>query len=121
MIELIMLKTKTPDKGFCLVPVYGEEIEKDIWYVNLTNEDNKDLLKGVKISENYPCFIIDGKTGIVLLQGSGKKELKKVWFSSGQKKLEEFKKTKAKTYAKLCADYTARLIEFNETVEVIDE
>lgn len=102
-----------------LAPVYGEEIDKNIFYVNLNALDNLDLYPRTRFKQ--AGFLIDGLTGMVICQASGRKAIVEYYNQIYKDKLNEFKRNKGNEYQKYIAEYTSMLIDFTNEFANLEE
>lgn len=114
MKKIITIRVK--DK---LAPVYGEEIDENIFYVNLNTLDNIELYSYTGFKQS--SFLIDGLTGMVICQASGKKTIVEYYNQIYKDKLNEFKRNRCNEYQKYIAEYTSMLIDFTNEFANLDE
>ncbi len=114
MKKIIMIRVK--DK---LAPVYGEEIDKNIFYVNLNTLDNVELYSYTRFK--HSSWLIDGLTGMVICQASGRKAILEYYNQIYKEKLNKFKTNKCNEYQKYIAEYTSMLIDFTNEFAYLEE
>ena len=114
MKKIITIRVK--DK---LAPVYGEEIDENVFYVNLNTLDNIDLYSHTNFK--HAAFLIDGLTGMVICQAKSRKAIVEYYNQIYKDKLNEFKRNRCNEYQKYIAEYTSMLIDFTNEFANLDE